>query len=444
MKSELFPKITHISALNGFAIPIVTVQVGISLMGTVDALMVGRVSATDLAAVALGHLYFMTVSSFGTGTLLALDTVISQAVGSGKKKRIDLGIQRGLLLTMPLSLITGVLLLPAQDLFILLRQPAEAIPMASGYATASIVGILPLYGFLVLRQSLQCLGAFSPIVWAVIIGNMTNIFLNWIFVFGHLGAPEMGAVGAGWATAAGRWVMAFVVLKRGWFWLQIHLDSFRKEVSYRLEMLQIIRIGCPIGIQTTLEYGVFAVIGLLVGLFGTIAMASHQIAISLASSTFMIAVGIAQATTVLVGRAVGSKNISMARRFAGAGLLNVSVVMATTGLIFFFLPEFMAELYTDDLSVIALATTLIPIAGIFQIVDGLQAVTSGILRGIGDTLIPMAINLIGFWLIGLPISAYLGFGLDMASAGLWWGMVVALAVVCSCLLLRFKGHFLRD
>ena len=134
----------------------------------------------------------------------------------------------------------------------------------------------------------------------------------------------------------------------------------------------------------------------------------------------------------------------MARRFAGAGLLNVSVVMATTGLIFFFLPEFMAELYTDDLSVIALATTLIPIAGIFQIVDGLQAVTSGILRGIGDTLIPMAINLIGFWLIGLPISAYLGFGLDMASAGLWWGMVVALAVVSSCLLLRFKGHFLRD
>ena len=273
---------------------------------------------------------------------------------------------------------------------------------------------------------------------------MTNIFINWIFVFGHLGAPEMGAVGAGWATAVGRWVMAFVVLKRGWFWLQIHLDSFRKEVSDRLEMLQIIRIGCPIGIQTTLEYGVFAVIGLLVGLFGTIAMASHQIAISLASSTFMIAVGIAQATTVLVGRAVGSKNISMARRFAGAGLLNVSVVMATTGLIFFFLPEFMAELYTDDLSVIALATTLIPIAGIFQIVDGLQAVTSGILRGIGDTLIPMAINLIGFWLIGLPISAYLGFGLDMASAGLWWGMVVALAVVCSCLLLRFKGHFLRD
>jgi MATE family multidrug resistance protein len=444
LKSELFPKRTHVSALSGFAIPIVTVQVGISLMGTVDALMVGRVSAADLAAVALGHLYFMTVSSFGTGTLLALDTVISQAVGSGKKKRIDLGIQRGLLLTIPLSLITGVLLLPAQDLFVLLRQPTETIPMASGYAIASIGGILPLYGFLVLRQSLQCLGAFSPIVWAVVIGNTTNIVLNWIFVFGHLGAPEMGAVGAGWATAAGRWVMAFVVLKRGWFWLETHLGSFRKEVSDRVKMLQIIRIGCPIGIQTTLEYGVFAVIGLLVGLFGTIAMASHQIAISLASSTFMIAVGIAQATTVLVGRAVGSKDIPTARRFAGAGLLNVSVVMATTGLIFFFFPEFMAQLYTDDLSVIVLATTLIPIAGIFQIVDGLQAVTSGILRGIGDTLIPMGINLVGFWLIGLPISAYLGFGLDMASAGLWWGMVVALAVVCSFLMLRLKGHFLRD
>ena len=444
MASELFPNRNHIVTLCRYAIPIVTVQLGVNLMGAVDALMVGRLSATELAAVALGHLYFMTISSFGSGTLLALDTVISQAVGSQQQEPVRLGIQRGLLIAVPLSLVTGLLLLPSENLFIFLRQPTDAVPLASNYAMASIAGVLPLYVFLVLRQSLQCLGSFSPIVWAVIIGNLANIFLNWIFVFGHFGAPEMGAVGAGWTTAVGRWVMAFVVLNRGWSWLETHLISFNKEVFNRLAILRIFQIGCPIGIQVTLEYGVFAVIGLLVGLLGTVAMASHQIAISLASLTFMIAVGIAQATTVLVGKSVGSRNTLMAKRFAGAGLLNVVVVMTGTALMFFFLPEFLASLYSDDIAVVALATILIPIAGIFQIVDGLQAVSSGILRGVGDTLVPMLINLVGFWFIGLPVSAYLGFRLEMATVGLWWGMVVALGVVCLCLVLRVKKHFLNE
>jgi MATE family multidrug resistance protein len=442
--NEMIPGKLHLSSLYKYSIPIVTVQLGISLMGTADAIMVGRLSATDLAAVALGHLYFMLMSSFGTGTLLALDTVISQAVGSGDERNVSLGIQRGLLITLPLSLITGILLLPAENLFSLLRQPAEAIPLASGYALASIAGILPLYVFLILRQSLQCLGLFLPIVLAVIVGNTANIFLNWIFVFGHLGFPEMGAIGAGWATAIGRWLMVLFILKSGWPSLKIHLNTLEMGLFSRTAMLKILRIGCPIGIQTTLEYGIFAVIGLIVGLFGTVAMASHQIAISLASSTFMIAVGIAQATTVLVGRAVGSGDRPLAEKSAGAGLLYVSVVMAVTGITFFFFPRFLAGLYTQDVAVISFAIKLIPSAGLCQIFDGLQAVASGILRGIGDTLIPMVINLVGFWLIGLPVSIYLGFWGEMDAVGLWLGMVVALGIVCVFLIARVDRRFLNN
>jgi len=442
--TEMIPNKVHVASLCKYSIPIVIVQLGINLMGTTDAIMAGRVSATDLAAVALGNLYFMMVSSFGTGLLLALDTVISQAVGSGNNRGVSLGIQRGLLLVCPLSVVTVLLLFPAEDLFTLLRQPTEVIPLASGYALASVAGVLPLYAFLILRQSLQCLSSFLPIVRAVVFGNLANVFFNWMFVFGHFGFTEMGAIGAGWATAVGRWVMVLYVLGSGWSSLKVHLSSLEVELLSKLAILRILRIGCPIGIQVTLEYGIFAVIGLLVGLFGTVAMASHQIAISLASSTFMIAVGIAQATTVLVGKAVGAGDRSAARRSAGAGLLNVSVVMAVTGITFFFLPGWLARLYTQDISVISLAVTLIPIAGFFQIFDGLQAVASGILRGVGDTLVPMAINLVGFWLIGLPISVYLSFRGGMATVGLWLGMVVALGIVCVFLIVRVNRRFLEE
>ena len=442
--NEMIPNRMYVASLCKYSIPIVIVQLGINLMGTADAIMAGRVSATDLAAVALGHLYFMVVSSFGTGLLLALDTVISQAIGSGDNRGVSLGIQRGLLLVFPLSIVTGLLLFPAEGLFNLLRQPPEAIPLASGYALASVAGVLPLYAFLVLRQSLQCIGSFLPIVRAVVIGNLTNVFFNWVLVFGHFGFAEMGAIGAGWATAIGRWVMVLYVLRSGWPTLKSHLSYLEVESFSKVAILNIWRIGCPIGIQVTLEYGIFAVMGLLAGLFGTVAMASHQIAISLASLTFMIAVGIAQATTVLVAKAVGSRNRSVAGMSAGAGLLNVSVVMATTGIIFFFLPEFLAQMYTQDILVISLAATLIPIAGLFQIFDGLQAVAAGILRGIGDTLTPMAINLVGFWFIGLPVSVYLSFREGMGTVGLWVGMVVALGIVCVFLIARVNRRFLKD
>jgi MATE family multidrug resistance protein len=204
------------------------------------------------------------------------------------------------------------------------------------------------------------------------------------------------------------------------------------------------RLGAPIGVQFFLEFGVFGVIGVLMGSLGTVSMASHQVAINLASLTFMMAVGVTQAATVLVGQAVGAGDAASARRSAGAGLVVVSVLMTVTGVTFLTLPGVLARVYTPDAAVVALATTLIPVAGIFQIFDGLQAVASGVLRGVGDTFAPMIGNLIGFWLIGLPASLYFGFTRGLGPLGLWWGMAVGLGAVAVALLIRVRIRFGRE
>ncbi len=180
------------------------------------------------------------------------------------------------------------------------------------------------------------------------------------------------------------------------------------------------------------------------GWLGTILMASHQVAINLASLTFMAAVGVTQAAAVLVGQAVGAEDPVQARRSAGAGLLFVAGMMIFFGAVFLSFPEVLARVYSTDTVVVGLAATLIPVAGVFQVFDGLQAVASGALRGVGDTLAPMVVNLVGFWLIGLPISLYLGFGAGLGPLGLWWGMAAGLAAVSLFLLVRVRVRFARD
>jgi MATE family multidrug resistance protein len=204
------------------------------------------------------------------------------------------------------------------------------------------------------------------------------------------------------------------------------------------------KLGIPIGIQFFLEFGVFGVIGIMMGFLGTISMASHQVAINLASVTFMMAVGVTQAVTVLVGQAVGAGNAERARRLAGAGILIVGSVMALSGAVFLSIPGLLARIYTPDPEVWGLAATLVPVAGVFQIFDGLQAVGSGVLRGVGDTFTPMIVNLVGFWLIGLPISLYLAFPGGLGPLGLWWGLAAGLGAVAFFLLIRVRICFGRD
>lgn len=425
------------------AIPVVVVQLGFMAMGAVDTLMVGRASAQMLAAVALGNLYFFNVSIFCTGTLMALDPLVSQALGAGDSEAVPRAIQRGLLLALGLSLLTSALLAASPIVLRTLRQPAEINPDAAAYLQISIVGVVPYLAFAVLRQSLQAMHRVAPIVWTIVIANVLNAALNWVFVYGNLGSPRLGVAGSGIATAISRWVMMLLLLAFAWKELRPQLTPIRREVFARRPLQRMLAIGTPIGAQQALEAGAFGAIGLLMGVLGTIEMAAHQIAITLAALTFMVPLGVGSATAVRVGRAIGAGDSARARAAMRAGYLCGVGFMMLTAIGFLSMPRLLASAFSPDPRVIALAVTLIPIAGVFQVFDGGQAVGAGVLRGAGDTTAPLWVMLAAYWLIGVPVSAYLGFQTAMRAAGLWWGFVISLGLVAVVLYLRIRILFSR-
>lgn len=412
-------------------------------MGVVDTVMVGRVSANDLAAVSLGHVYFFSVTVFGIGILMALDPLVAQGVGAGDAGAVRRAVQRGLVLAVALSALAAAVLLPGEPLLDLLAQPADVVPVAAGYVRASVPGVLPFFAFVVFRQTLQAMGRVAPIVWTIVGANLANLLFNWIFVFGNLGAPALGAVGSGWASSGARLLMALGLLAVAWPALRPSLSRLDRRALRPGPLARTVRLGLPIGMQFELEFGAFAVVAVFMGWLGTTAMAAHQVAINLASLAFMVPLGIAQAAAVLVGRGVGRDSPADARRAGGAGLALGGGFMVLTASLFLGMPALLARAYTPDPEVLAMAAVLIPIAGIFQVFDGLQVVATGVLRGVGDTRAPMLVSLVGFWLVGMPVSLLLGFVWEGGPVGLWWGLAAGLAAVAFFLLLRIRFRFGR-
>jgi MATE family multidrug resistance protein len=422
------------------AMPIVLAQVGLMSMGVVDTVMVGRVSAAALAAVALGNLYLYTVSTAAAGTPLVLDPIISQAAGARDAHRIALGVQRGLVLAMLLTAPTALALWPVRLVFTLFRQPPELIDLAASYVRISIVGLLPFLGFVVLRQSLQALHRVRALVIVVVAGNLMNAGLNWALVYGHLGAPPMGVSGSAWATVASRWTMMALLFAGGWPVLRGALRPWRREAFQPAALGRMLRLGWTIGLQQVLEFGVFAAIGLLMGVLGTPEMAAHEIALNLASLTFMVPLGLGAAAAVRVGRAVGEGDRAAARERARTALVCGVGFMSCTAVVMLAVPGLIAAAYTNQPVVASIAASLIPIAGMFQLFDGIQAVSAGVLRGLGDTRAPFVVNLAGFWLCGFPVSVVLAFHTPLRALGLWWGLAAGLAVVATLLVLRVRSR----
>jgi MATE family multidrug resistance protein len=420
------------------ASPVVVIQLGMMSMGVVDTVMVGHLSTRALAAVALGNLYFFCFAVFGMGTLMVLDPIVAQAVGARDEPAIARGIQRGILLACILTLPAAVLLVLADRLLGLAHQPAEILPMASAYSVRMAPGVLPFYLFVVFRQSLQAMRHTAPILLAIVLANLVNALLNWILIFGHLGFPAMGVVGSAWATTVSRWLLVAGLVSVSWVHLQPYLRPVLAESWHLPPLGRMLRLGLPIGAQYVLEFGAFAFVALMMGWLGTRQMAGHQVAINLASLTFMVPLGVADAASVLVGHAVGRADPAGARGAARAALTCGASFMAMTGLLFLALPGPLAGLYSHDPAVIAVAVLLIRVAGVFQVFDGLQAVAGGILRGLGQTRVAMTGNLLGYWTIGLPVSYYLCFVAGWGPVGLWWGLVLGLGLVAGFLLTRVR------
>jgi MATE family multidrug resistance protein len=443
MRPFELPSREDLAAMFRLAVPVVVVQVGLMLMGVVDTMVVGRVSPAALAAVALGNMAFLSVASFGLGLLLSMDPLVAQAVGARDAPAVRRGVQRGLLMAALIAVPTALVLAPAGPVLTLLRQPPEAVPLAAGYVHRCLPGLLPFYGFMVLRLTLQAMERMRPIVVTIVAANLLNVVLDVALVHGKWGAPPMGAFGSAWATTISRTVL-FVVLvmvaRRDLSPLLTRPDreAFRLQPLWRTAVL-----GAPIGAQIQLEFAAFGVIALLMGGLGTVPMAAHQVTINLASLTFMVPLGVSAAAAVRVGHAVGRADGPGARRAASAALVCGGGFMSLTALLFLGFPRYLAAAYTPDLAVLSLAAVLIPVAGVFQVFDGLQVVSAGVLRGLGDTRAPMVVNVLGFWLVGMPVSLWLAFGLDLGPSGLWWGLVFGLGSVAGLLLLRIANRLAR-
>ncbi len=434
---------TSFRSLLRLALPIVGVNVGMMLMGAVDTIMVGRVSPEALAAVALGNVYSFAVMMFGVGVLLALDPILSQAHGAGEQELFALAVQRGGILALALAIPLSLAMLLAEPLLARARQPAEVVPLVGTYCRILIAGVLPFLLFNVGRQTLQVLHRVGPVLWTILIANVANVGLNQWLINGGAGLPPLGVAGSAWATSLSRVLMVLLLLVMSRRELVPLMRPTHQHLLTPPPFRAMLRIGLPIAMQLEIEMAAFSVVALLMGTFGTIQVAGHQIALNLASLTFMVPMGVGMAASVQVGQAVGRGDPAAARASTRAALQLGGGFMVVTALLFSLLPNVIAGLYTNAGDVRAFAAVLLPIAGIFQVFDGVQVVCIGVLRGLGDTHAPMLINLAGFGVLGVGTSLWLAYRTSMGPVGLWWGLVVGLMVVAVVLVLRVRVSLRR-
>lgn len=443
MFRSFVPSRTDLAALLRLAGPIVAVQVGGMLMGVTDTVIMGHVSATELAATALGNLYYYGLNSLGVGIVWVLDPVVSQAMGARDHEGAALGIQRGVVLGLLLGVIASLLCLPAGPILTALRQPADVVPRATAFVLTSAPSLVFMLAFMTLRQCLQAMKHTEAIVATVVVGNLVNLGLNMVFVFGNLGFPAMGCVGSALASVIARLVMLVMLLVLSRRTLGPMLRPWRPEALRPWPLVRLFRMGLPLGLQNGVEFATFAGISVLAGWFGAEAMGGHQVAINFASLIFMVPLGIGSAGAVMVGHAIGAGDEAHARRVAGAALVCGAGFMAFSAGLLLIMPGVFARLYTDVPGVLAVAVALLPIAGVFQVFDGLQVVAAGLLRGAGDTRAPLLANVVGFWIVGVPVSLWLGFREGMGVVGLWWGFVAGLVAVAAFLVLRVRVRLTR-
>lgn len=436
--ARLRPTVGELREMARLAAPIVLVNVGMQTMGVVDSVMLGRVSAADLAAGALGNFYFYVTAIIGIGVLMALDPVIAQGVGAKDDVAVARGVQRGVLLTVLVAVAVSLSFLLAGPVLRLLRQPAEVTPLAVGYVWWSIPGMLPFFAFNMMRQVLQAFTRITPVVIAVVVANLTNVALNWVLVYGNLGFAPNGVVGSAQATSISRWVMAALLLWMAWPLLRPTLVPWHRE-SWQLAPLgRMLFLGLPIGMQFFAEVNAFGLVTVMAGWMGTTTLAGHEVALTLASLTFMVPMGVAGAAAVMVGHAIGAGDVAESRRDAVAALAVGVGFMALMALLFGLAPEALAAAYVRDPATRVIAATLLPIAAVFQIFDGTQVICASILRGAGDTRVAMILHTLSFWAVGIPLGALIAFRFDGGAAGLWWGLTAGLAAAAVLQLARVR------
>ncbi|HSP17147.1 MAG TPA: MATE family efflux transporter [Thermoanaerobaculia bacterium] len=419
------------------ALPLAAAQAGTQFMTIVDIAVLGRYSARDLAAVGFANSFYFGVTVIGMGAVFGIDPLISQAVGAGDAIRARRALWQGIWFAIA---VTAVLTVPLLAGAVVMRHVGvehELIEPATQYLLIRATGLGPLLLFLVIRAYLQALSITRPMIIAMVAANIINFFGDILLVFGAGPVPALGAAGAAMSTVAASLIeLAIVAIAVKAVSVPPHSENVRRWNT--ADVLRAARVGWPVSLQLGAEVGIFALVGVLAALLGTVPLAAHQVVLGLASFTYTAALGTANAGSVRVGIAVGSRNVAATQRAGRAAFIGGAAIMSIGALTFALAPGTLARLVTNKPEVIAAAIPLFIIAALFQLSDGLQAVGSGVLRGAGDTHYGFVANLVGHWLVGAPLALYLGFNRGMGIVGLWWGLCAGLTAVALMLVHRFE------
>lgn len=427
------------------ALPMLIAQLAQMGTGVVDTIMAGRYDATDLAAIAIGYNIWLPIFLFFLGAMLATTTIVAQNFGAGKIQEIrDLLPQ-----AMWLALLMGLLAVPmcyhAGPILDLLDLDPATREKSLGYLQATAFGMPAAAIFQALRCHTQGIGIIRPFAVASVIGFFANIPLNYAFIYGKWGAPELGAAGCGWATAISMWLSPILIA----FYMARAKDLKpylppMAIVRPKLDRLaEICRVGIPIGLTFFLEVAVFSIVGLMIARLGNTAMASHQIAFNIYDVMYMPLIGVGSAMTTRIGHAIGAGDKAGCRRAIYCGSLMAILLSLAIMLLLATLPNLIVAAYTDDQDILAMAITLIRLVGLFIIIDAIQVVMSSSLRAFKDTRFPFLVMCISYWLITLPLGYYLGVVIADNPAdgtlGFWKGMIAGISVAAVLVVLRLRA-----
>ena len=434
----------HIWATLALGLPLVGTQIAQIAIATTDVVMLGWYGTEELAATVLGSQAFFIVFIFGSGFASAILPLAAQAEGRNDPTHVRRSVRMGMWILLIYSVLAMPFLWYLEPALIALGQKPELAALASDYIRIAQWGMFPAVMMMALRSFFAARSRAAIVLWSALVGTVVNAILNYGLIFGNFGWPEMGVRGAAVASVFSSSVIFLIMA--GWAALHPRHSEYRLfQRFWRPEwpaFVEVFRLGVPIGFTILAEVGLFMAASVMMGWLGTVSLAAHGIAIQLASISFMVPLGLSHAATVRIGQAYGRADMEGLARAAHT-VMGLSVVIAlASGALFWLFPEALVSLFLDESNVdaaelLAVAVPLLLVAAAFQLVDAIQAIGAGLLRGIKDTRIPMFMAVISYWPVGLSAAYGLGFGLGYGGPGIWAGLAIGLGVAAVLLNVRF-------
>ncbi len=427
------------------AFPIVLSQIGQISVSLVDNMMVGHVGTTELAAAAFANSVFIIGMVFGMGFTMGLTPLVGNAFGNNDLKMTVTWLKNGIFLQSVGALFFTLLMFAVYFILPFLGQTPEVLQLAKPYYVLLCFSYFPFMLFFTLKQFFEGIANTKVAMKITLIANVVNIVVNYTLIYGKLGFPVMGLNGAGTGTLVSRIIMpllfAVTIMRNKEY--KHYFTLAHKIAIYKKHLVSLLKLGLPIGLQLIVEVLSFAIGAVMMGWLGEIPLAAHQVAMGLASFTYMISLGVSQANTIRVSHQIGMKDYISMRRAAYASTHLVLIFMTFTALVFIVARNYLPFMFTSDMHVIIIAASLLIVAAVFQFFDGLQVVMLSTLRGMADVTYPMIVAFIAYLLIGVPTSYVFAFIFDFGPQGIWFGYFVGLGTAGILFYLRFRKNLLK-